>query len=639
MERSIQAYYAALMGDRQGIIAALDGEGMIRWVSPEVQSVLGYEPAALVGLYMLDFVAENEVDVVRSRLRDLLAHPGALMRTRILLRHADGTYRTLSVVSRDLRQTAGIGEVVVHLHDVTGERQLMDELEESRSQLAEAYQIAGLGSWEWNLQDTEVRFSDQLLHLLGWKRQPSTRWNDLRHLFIHPEDLVRVEQAVRAWQVRAPLNLEFRIVWPDGRVRQWLLHAQNFTDAQGHRLRIAGVAMDITERRQAEAELFRAQKLEALDQLAAGIAHDFNNLLTVIQGNLSLAKDSLADHASEPLLAEAEAACNRAAYLAHQLSRYARASSARSFEPTHLRPLLTDVIPFLLRGSRVRSEMKVADDVLPVQGDAGALAQVLQNLVMNAMAAMPDGGVLRTEAENALLPDADPAVPLPEGRYVRLLVADSGRGVAPEHLPRIFDPYFTTRQDGQGLGLATTQRIVLNHQGHIAVSSSTGQGTLFTIYLPAAEIGATGIESGAGTAPSELARGVRALLVDDEALVRSAGARMLKELGCRVEVAGDSGQALGLMRRAMTKGHPFEVVVLDVTMPNDLGAAELLQRLRAIDPMLRAVVSSGYPHHETMRAPRDYGFRTALPKPYGLAELRGALVTALAEVEPPRREP
>ncbi len=630
-------YYDALLGDTGGFLATLDERGVCRHVASEVRRVLGFDPEEMVGRSCFEFVALADPAAGPRALGRLLAGRGRLERRVLPVRHRDGGYLMMEILLRDLRQRADIGAILLHARDVTGERQMATKLAESRTELAEAYQFAGLGRVEWDGGTGEVTLSEQLLELLQWKRQPSARWRDLRHMFVHPEDLDRVELAWASAQLGETVRLEYRVVRPDGSLRHWLMQAQGVPGATGGQGRVTATVMDVTELRQAEEELFRAQKLEALDQLAAGIAHDFNNLLTVIRGNLSLAQQAAAGQADvEPLLAEGTAACDRAAYLAHQLSKYVRSSDAQAFAPTEVGPLLADVIPFLLRGSRVKSEILAPDDLRAVRGDAGELAQVLQNLVMNAVAAMPDGGVLRAQAENVALPEADPPVPLPPGPYVRLVVADSGHGVAPEHLPRIFDPYFTTRQGGQGLGLATTRRIVRHHEGHIAVQSRTGQGTIFTIYLPAALEEVAAAAAPEAPAHAELRRQLRVLLVDDDAAVRRAGAAMLKELGCRAEVAAGSEEALALMRRSVTRGKPYEVAILDVTMPGDLGARELFEQLWAIHPMLRGLVSSGYTTHDAMLDPARYGFRAALPKPYGLAEMREALA-AVSEGE--RRGP
>jgi PAS domain S-box-containing protein len=623
-------YFDALLGDTGGFLAALDERGVCRHVAPEVREVLGYDPEEMLGRSCFEFVALADPAAGPRAIARLLASRGRLERRVLPVRHRDGGYLMMEILLRDLRRRVDIGAILVHARDVTGERQVATKLAESRTELAEAYQFAGLGRVAWDAQTGEVALSAQLLELLQWKRQPSARWQDLRHMFVHPEDLGRVELAWASAELGETVRFECRVVRPDGSLRHWLMQAQGVLGTVGGQGRVTGTVMDVTELRQAEEELFRAQKLEALDQLAAGIAHDFNNLLTVIRGNLSLARQSVAEQADvEPLLAEATAACDRAAYLAHQLSKHVRSSEAQAFSPTRLGPLLADVIPFLLRGSRVKSEILAPDDLEEVRGDAGELAQVLQNLVMNAVAAMPDGGVLRAQAESVALPDADPTVPVPPGPYVRLLVADSGHGVAPEHLPRIFDPYFTTRQGGQGLGLATTRRIVRHHEGHIAVQSRTGQGTIFTIYLPAARAEAPVAAAAEAPSPTELRRELRVLLVDDDAPVRRAGAGMLRELGCRAEVAAGSVEALSLMRRSVTRGRPYEVAILDVTMPGDLGARELFEQLWAIHPMLRGLVSSGYTSHDAMLEPARYGFRAALPKPYDIAAMREALVAAI----------
>ena len=637
MQDRVHQYYAALMGDTDGILVTLDGHGTVLWISPEVTPIMGYDPDFVTGQPVADFLAPEEVAQGLRKIGDLLANPRALLRTVQRVRHADGTYRTVEMVGRDLRDRPEVGAVVVHMRDITDERQVLEALAESQARLEEAYRIAGLGWWELDTATGALQCSDQLLRLAGWQRQERFTWSDLRERLVHPDDVRRLEATLaRNRTVERPVSLEHRVVRPDGSVQHWLVHAQGFADGQGRVVRIAGTVMDVTQRRKAEEQVLHAQKLEALDLLAAGIAHDFNNLLAVVQGNLSLALETVVGHPASPLLTDAEAACGRAAFLARQLSAYARGAEVRTYMPTPLAPLVRNMVPFLVRGSRVRADLDVADDLCPVQGDAAELSQVLQNLVLNAVAAMPEGGVLHVAAKNILLPEGGPELPLARGPYVLLTVEDTGRGIAPEHLSRIFDPYFTTRSEGHGLGLTTTYRIVRRHQGHITVHSRAGKGTFFQVFLPASGVGTAAGEAAPGRAPvAGLRPNLRVLMVDDEALIRTAAAHMLEELGCHAEFAESSEQAIALVRGAIGRGRPFHLAILDLTLPGDRSAPELYKSLWAIDPMLRGIVSSGYAQHERMLHYRLDGFRAALPKPYGLAELRETLAAALADAPPP----
>ncbi len=625
-------YYSALMGDTDAVLVAVDGSGVMRWVSPEVRDILGYQPEAVVGRPVTAFLAPRETESGMRKLGDLLRNPGATLRTVHRVRHADGSYRTMVMVGRDLRKVPEVEAIVIQLRDITEQNQVIEALAENRARLEEAYRIAGLGWWQLDVQTGQVQLSDRLLELTGYERLSADNWSELRHILVHPDDLQRVEQALSPNRaVGSPTSVEHRIVRADGSIGHWLVHAQAFSDRAGSRLRLSGTVLDVTERRLAESEQFRTEKLEALDLLCAGITHDFNNLLAVIQGNISLVLEGAPDPADASLLADAELACRRAAQLSRQLSSYARSAEEPRLTEVQVAELVHEVVPLLLRGSRVRGELLAPDDLPRVHGAAAELSQVLQNLVLNAVAAMPEGGVLGVAAQEVTLPPDAPAVRLPPGPYVRLTVQDSGKGIAPEHLSRIFDPYFTTRPDGQGLGLATTHRIVRRHGGHISVQSAPGQGAVFHVYLPAVGPQPAQQESAAGdTLSLYFSANVRALLVDDDDLVRATGANLLTQLGCSVETACGSGEALEATREALVRGQAFHIAILDLTLPGDLSAPELLRNLSAVDPMIRGVISSGHQRHDAMVKYRRAGFRAALPKPYGLAQLRVALSDALA---------
>ncbi|MGC3999925.1 MAG: transporter substrate-binding domain-containing protein [Anaeromyxobacter sp.] len=378
------------------------------------------------------------------------------------------------------------------------------------------------------------------------------------------------------------------------------------------------MAVDVTDRERREEALARAQRLESLAVLAGGIAHDFNNLLTGILGNLSLV---LADDPSPALraelLTEAEGAARRAQALTRQLLTFARGGAPMK-APVAIGPLVQEAASFACRGRSGTCQVDAEPGLWTVEGDAGQLAQVVQNLVLNALEAMP-GGTVQVELANLALEEGRRA--LPAGPYVRLAVVDQGRGIAPEDLPRIFDPFFSTKRTGSGLGLAVTHSIVVRHGGQVEVSPRPGGGTVFEVLLPAAPRAQPQPPppQRLGVAPGIKAR---VLVMDDEPSVRSVAERVLVGAGCEVELASDGAEAVARWREARHAGQPFDLVVLDLTVPGGMGGLEALQALRALDPAVRAVVSSGYSNAAILSDHAAHGFSAVLAKPWSAEQLR-----------------
>jgi PAS domain S-box-containing protein len=362
-------------------------------------------------------------------------------------------------------------------------------------------------------------------------------------------------------------------------------------------------------RKQTEEELIRARKLESLALLAGGIAHDFNNFLTVVQGNIELAKAYT--RPIEPIyrmLEETSGACDRATQLAMQLLTFSR-GGAPVRRPTEMGALLRDAIDLPLAGSNVKSEYDLPSDLWLADVDSGQVGQVLHNIVLNARQAMPEGGMLHVRAENVLLPEEQAA----PSRYIRISLQDTGSGIAPEDLPRIFDPYFTTRGTGSGLGLATVHSIVARHQGKIAVRSRIGEGTIFVIDLPASEESA---ETPALETQTVRPRAGRILVMDDEQAIRRLLAGILERLGYEVEAASDGVEAVAKYRAALERNSVFSAVVLDLTVPGGMGGREAAAQLRQIDSEAKLIVSSGYSEDPILAHFREHGFDEVLPKPW-----------------------
>jgi PAS domain S-box-containing protein len=382
--------------------------------------------------------------------------------------------------------------------------------------------------------------------------------------------------------------------------------------------------IDITDRKRMEQELGNIQRLQSLGVLAGGIAHDFNNILTAILANISMARHygALDDETSQ-MLADAEKASLRAKGLTQQLLTFSKGGEPIK-KPMGISQLLTDTVDFALSGSNARCEFSMPEGLWMIEADEGQLGQVFQNLVINADQAMPEGGVIRIHAENVRVGEGER---LKEGEYVKVSVEDQGNGIPKEQFPKIFDPFYTTKERGRGLGLTIAFSIVHRHGGHIQVDSQLGVGTTFHIYLPASEKLAESRERGR----DEPARGDgRVLIVDDEEIVRRSAGEVLKRLGYETDVARDGTEGIALYAAAMRGKRPFDVVIMDLTIPGEFGGKKAVKRLKGIDPKAKVIVSSGYSEDPVMSRFREHGFDGVLVKPYDVDDLATELQRILS---------
>lgn len=383
---------------------------------------------------------------------------------------------------------------------------------------------------------------------------------------------------------------------------------------------------DVTEKKKMEEELIKTQKLESLGVLAGGLAHDFNNLLTAILGNISLARMYASPQDTiDKYLDKTEKATLRAQKLTRQLLTFSRGGTPVK-KITTLPELIEECTTFVLRGTKARCGYHFAHDLWAVEADEGQLSQVAQNLIINAHEAMPNGGAITIKAANRTL-TADEIPSLPPGNYVELIFADQGSGICPEHLSRIFDPYFSSKSTGSGLGLAISYSIVKNHGGLITVSSPPGQGAVFTVLLPATLLPAPEPKSPPDLQKIDGAKNLKILLMDDNTVVQEVTTTMLTLLGCDVTQAWHGEEALTLYREAETNGNHFDLVIMDLTIPGGMGGKEAIAALRAFDPKARAVVASGYADDPIMANYQEYGFIGMLAKPFKLNELNNIIAT------------
>jgi PAS domain S-box-containing protein len=378
------------------------------------------------------------------------------------------------------------------------------------------------------------------------------------------------------------------------------------------------VFRDVTAKQKSEAELLKESKLESVGLLAGGIAHDFNNILQGIIGNLSLARMNA--HSTEKMLerlAGVEKSAQRAKDLTQQLVMFAR-GGAPIRKQVQLNNSIREATLFALSGGSVQCEFSLPADLWPVDVDEGQFRQVISNIVLNAVQAMPDGGRIEVRAENVEV-TAGFLPPLGPGRYVKISIRDYGVGISPENLPRIFDPYFTTRKHARGLGLASAYSVIRKHDGQINVDSQVGRGTTFHLYLPAS-LKAAETAAPDGGQKKFFGQG-RILIMDDEQDILILVREMLELMGYEVETAKDGAEALQRYMASKRDGTPFSAVIMDLTVPEGMGGKEAICRLKELDPDVKAIVSSGYSLDPVMANFREYGFSGVIPKPYVMEDL------------------
>lgn len=423
--------------------------------------------------------------------------------------------------------------------------------------------------------------------------------------------------AAREKHAAAP-PVEARVVCRDGSVRRVILNIRLVQH------RILFIFTDITRWEAMQAEILKAQKLESLGVMAGGIAHDFNNILTGILGNISFAGMLVEEaHPARKPLEHAEKASLRAAELAHQLLTFAKGGEPIK-KSVSVAALVQECLSLVVHGSKVRTEVDIATSVHAIEADEGQINQAFNNVIINALQSMPGGGTLSVHGANVSL-SAKNDLQLPPGDYVRIAFADQGGGISHENQKMIFDPYFTTKSGGTGLGLASVHSIVSRHNGSIQVDSSPGAGTTFSLYLPAS--GASSPEPEAAPEPALPEGGAEGviLVMDDEETIRTLATDMLEYLGYRVVTCGNGEEAVRLYIEAGEAGTTFHAAVMDLTVPAGMGGKEAARQILDYDPRARLIVSSGYSNDPVVAMHRDYGFCAAVIKPYRYAEMQQAL--------------
>jgi PAS domain S-box-containing protein len=437
-----------------------------------------------------------------------------------------------------------------------------------------------------------------------------------------PEDLAKTyhEQDLKLMEKPGIQTYEHKVQCSDGVRRDFLFNKATYDDIRGNVAGIVGIMLDLTERKNAEEQLERIEKLESLGVLAGGIAHDFNNLLSAILSNIELAaRDSDRKSKQYSYLIEGQEAVLRAKDLTQQLLTFSR-GGAPIKAPESIERIIEDTADFVLHGSSSKVVYNFEESLDFAEVDAGQMSQVIQNLVINADQSMPEGGIIVISAKNVSI---DSHISLKDGKYIEVTIKDHGIGVPKKHIKNIFDPYFSTKQKGSGLGLAIVYSIINAHSGDIVVDSVLGEGTSFTFYLPAVER----IEADKTLLVHEYQEGSgqSILLLEDDKHVSATMAEVLKELGYTPEITHKGREAVELYKKRKEEGNPFDLVIADLTIPGGMGGEEANKKILEIDPEAVTVASSGYANDPIMANYKEYGFKGVLKKPVKFDEI-GALI-------------
>ena len=601
------------------ILDALNGD--ILHVNHAVANVMGYDERRLAGQSFESFWPPDQRAGASEVLTQVRRYGAAFQSGRFL--RVDG-----STCPMDLQASLvpwGRAEaIIVTLHDVSERHQAQLRLAEEKEQLAITLRSIGEGVITTDTQGRISLLNGAAERLTGWSQAEAAGrpLDEILRLVCGPEETMCQQRVIDVLQHGQILEMtrQVSLLSRDNRSCAIILTAAPIRRQEDGRITgLVMVVRDISDELKSEEERLKASKLESVALLAGGIAHDFNNILTAVLGHISLAKARPVP--SPDIIAKIEKACLYATDLTRQLLTFAKGSAPhRRIES--IRDVVQEGVEFALHGSNLRCCFDLADDLEPVEVDRSQIHQVINNLVINAIQASGDGGILDVSAVNVRVTLAEPIAPLEPGTYVRLTIRDHGSGIAAQNLARIFDPYFTTKREGSGLGLATAYSIIKKHNGLVQAESEIGQGTAFHIYLPAgpapvAPTGPTIVPVDPDLSPAAPGAQQRVLFMDDELVLQELVDTMLTHLGYEVVCAADGEEAVARYTEALTAQQPFAVVILDLTVPGGTGGQETLQRLRAIDPGVRAIVSSGYsndPHSGQFRGLRfPWSHRQALP--------------------------
>lgn len=609
---------------------AVNRTGTIVFATHVIGSIYGYTPEELVGMHLREFEAKENDAEMQAHIATIIAT--GYDRFETIHRRKDGSCIDVEV-STVFSQSDDI--FYAFTRNISERKQIEEQLKKSeekfRSITALSPDIISIITEEGYLAYN----SPAALQIHGYTEAEMQGRNTFE--LIHPEDQHQVNEAFATLLANPDCSVvtQYRYLHKDGSYTWMEATARNHLNnplLNG----VVAISRNITPRKELEKQrlemernLMHMQKLESLGLLAGGIAHDFNNILTGIIGNISFARSFIDEsHKATPILRQAEKATKRASDLANQLLTFAKGGELIK-KVVSVRQILEETVPFVLRGSNVSYRIEMSDEELTVAVDEGQLIQAINNIVINASQAMPGGGTITICVDTIACYNPGPS-PTNDENYVRLRFTDCGCGISEENLQRIFDPYFTTKVGGSGLGLATSYAIVSKHGGWISAASTVGSGSTFMVLLPKNDTPLPSCENTESTSAKASRDGASIVVMDDEEIIRDLTHDLLTDLGYQVRTCSDGSELVELYRAALTDGSPYAAVIMDLTIPGGIGGKEAAAQLLALDPAARLIVSSGYSTDPIMSDFASFGFSAVLKKPYDAESLFQVITTVLS---------
>ena len=613
--------YRAVINATPDMLYRADLEGRIVFVSPSVRRLTGYTVSEVLGM---DIAKElYAFPEERSRFLEELHTHGMVQNFETRLKRKNGSIWWASANAHFYKDVDGTIQGVEGIaRDVTRKKTSEQALLASEQRMRAILEANPDPMVMYDFAGHPQYLNPAFTRVFGWTLA-ELRGNPIPFV---PEDqaAVTAQKIAQIMEHGRPLHFDTQRFTRDRRRLDIHLSAAVIKDTKGSPYGMVVNLRDISEKKLLETQYEQAQKMESLGTLAGGIAHDFNNYLTGIFGYLDLAVTYTNNEKVTEYLSRVLASSDRAKSLTRQLLTFSKGGAPVKADG-HLVPFLQETVQFALSGASVSCEFDLARDLWPCCFDKNQISQVVDNIVINALHAMPGGGSIHVRAQNISVQEQDP-VALDPGKYVKISITDKGMGIPPKYLKHIFDPFFSTKKAGSGLGLATSYSIVKRHGGMIDVASRPDKGTTFHVFLPAID---RPLQQGFPQKKENFSGSGPVLIMDDEELIRDMLVQMLDKMGFVATAAANGQDAVKLFAAAKNSAAPFRAVILDLTIPGGMGGKQAVAQIRKLDHQVPVIVASGYSEEAAIASPQAFGFTAAIEKPFLNSDLATTLSRCL----------